>query len=157
MKTLICYTTEYGTATYCVNKLKDGIEGEVDVVNISEKRAPAINEYDTVILGGGVHIGKIGREMKRLVNKEIEALRDKNLYLFICCLEKSKAKEFFQNSFSEEVLELAKDKYNFGGVIEFESLSRTHQMVLKKIGKEKNQNKIIEKNIKKLIKAVNSL
>lgn len=156
MKTLIAYTTEYGTATYCAKMLAEGITSKVDIVNLAETRLSSVDQYDVVILGGGVHMGKIGREMKRFVNKQIEALKSKKVYLFICCLEKD-TDEFFTKSFSEEVIDIAEDKYVFGGVIELDSLSRTHRMVLDKIGRAKNMKKLKEKNIKKLIKTVNSL
>lgn len=156
MKTLIAFTTEYGTATYCAEKLQEGIKSEVDIVNLSESRIASIDEYDVVILGGGVHMGKIGREMKRFVKKHIEILKNKSVYLFICCLEKD-TEEFFAKSFPQEVIDIAIDKYVFGGIINLESLSRTHRMVLQKIGKEKNMKKLKEKNIIKLQKVINKL
>lgn len=156
MKVLIAYTTEYGTATYCAEKLKECISSDVDIVNLSETRAPSIEDYDVVVLGGGVHMGKIGREMKRFVTKELEALGQKSVFLFLCCLEKN-IDDFYEKSFPKEVIDMAIDKYDFGGIIDMDSLSRTHKMVLKSIGQDKNRKKLKEKNIKKLCKAINSL
>lgn len=156
MKTLIAYTTEYGTATYCAEKLKECLNSDVDIVNLSESRGPSIEDYDVLILGGGVHMGKIGREMKRFVKKDLDQLKSKKVFLFLCCLEKN-IDEFYEKSFPKEVLDIAIDKYDFGGIIEMDKLSRTHQMVLKTIKQDKDRKKLKEKNIKKLCKAVNSL
>lgn len=156
MKTLIAYTTEYGTATLCAEKIKEGLHSDVEIVNLSETRGPSIQDYDIIILGGGVHMGKIGREMRRFIKKDIDILKTKKLFLFLCCLEKN-IQDFFEKSFPPEVLDIAIDRYDFGGIIEMDKLSRTHQMVLKTIGQDKNRKKIKDKNIKKLCKAINSL
>jgi len=62
MKTLIVYATKYGCTKKCTEIIKSYSKGEVRIVSAKNFKAN-IEQYDTVIIGGSVYMGKIQKEI----------------------------------------------------------------------------------------------
>ena len=70
MKTIIIYSTKYGSVEKAAQKLKAHLQGEVDIKNV--KMVSDIANYDKVILAGSIYAGRIQKEMKTfLKNNQI--------------------------------------------------------------------------------------
>lgn len=60
MRTLIVYISNHGCAKDCAYELKKLLPREAtDVVNLKKNTMPVFDPYDTVILGGSIHLGKL--------------------------------------------------------------------------------------------------
>lgn len=157
MKTLIVFSTKYGTTEKCVNLLKEKIKGDVDLFNLKTKKDIDISPYDNVIIGGSVYMGNIQKEVKEFCAKNISPLKKKKIGLFICCMsDKETAKNQLEASYPKELLEKAFAKECFGGEFILSKMNFFHKLIVKKVSKAKEDKfNILKENIKKLAFEVN--
>jgi len=138
-KALIVYGTRYGATAATSEEIADvlGQEGfDVKVVNLKEDKVKDITEYDLVMVGSGIKIGKWTKEPEKFLKKYQNELTKKKVALFVCCgstqpldeeEEKSKSIEEARTKYLEEKAA----KYNlqpvalglFGGVYDFNKMS----------------------------------
>lgn len=153
MKTLLAYASKHGTTRKAAEKLAGQLEGEVKIINLKERasRNVRIEDYERVIVGGSIHIGKIQKSVRKFCQANLEKLLEvKQLGLFICCAEeKEKALEQMQNAFPAELLEKAAAKGLFGHEFNLEKMSFISRAMIKKVAEvEKSESKIKDENIK---------
>ena len=87
MKTLIIFATKYGSAEKCANILQEKLNGDVEVLNIKTDKIPDISNFENIVIGGSIYIGKIQREIRDFCKQHLEALLTKKTGLFICAGE----------------------------------------------------------------------
>ena len=82
MKTIIIYATKSGASKECGEELAARLPG----ATISDARSgmPNLDEYDNIILGTGVRMGKIYTPMRQFLNKNLELLCNKNVSIYFC-------------------------------------------------------------------------
>jgi menaquinone-dependent protoporphyrinogen oxidase len=125
LKTIIIYSTKYGCVENAVNILKSKIEGLVKLINIMKEDVPQLKEYDNVILGGSIYVGKIQKKLSKFVDKNLSLLLTKRLGVFICAGEKKqevREKELV-DAFPKELFNHAICKEIFGYEIHYEKLN----------------------------------
>lgn len=125
MKTIIIYTTKYGSAENAATILKSKMEGEVKLVNLMKEEVPELDGYDNVVLGGSIYAGKIQKKLSKFVHKNLSILMKKRVGLFICAGEKEqevREKELV-NAFPNELSAYATCKEIFGYEIHYERLN----------------------------------
>ena len=59
MKNCILFTTKHGSAEKAALLLKEKLKADTDIINLKIVKNPDISDYDTVILGASIYIGKI--------------------------------------------------------------------------------------------------
>ena len=59
MKIGIVYATTHGCTEKCVLKVKAGLSGEIQSFNIKKNLKPQIDGYETILIGGSIHAGRI--------------------------------------------------------------------------------------------------
>lgn len=125
MKILIVYATKYGCTQKAVTLLKSQLGENVSSVNIMKDKVPELKEYDTVVLGGSIYIGKIQKQMYNYMLKHAEELKTKRLGLFICAGEQDPAiiEKELKDSFPEELFSRAVVKEVFGGELHIDKIS----------------------------------
>jgi menaquinone-dependent protoporphyrinogen oxidase len=135
MKSIIVYSTKYGSVEKASKMLKEKLKGEVALVNIMKEKAPSLEGYDTVILGGSVYVGKVQKELTGYISKNLSELTKKRIGLFICgaLKENEKLAEEFNNAFPEELYDKALAKEVFGYEFNFEKMSFIDKMATEKI------------------------
>jgi menaquinone-dependent protoporphyrinogen oxidase len=104
MNTLIVYATKYGCAEKCAMELSKEFDGNVEVINLKENKRIDLVEYENVIIGGSVYIGKIQKEVADFINQNLKELLNKSIGLFICGMQEGDEldKEIAAN-FSEDL------------------------------------------------------
>jgi len=131
-KTLVIYFSAYGSA----KKYAEWIAGELsgDVFSIKEFREDTITNYDTIVLGSALYVGKI-QGINILVNN-FEKIKDKKLVLFTCGLsDPEKPENIYKiNNILEKVVpdyirQKAKIFYLRGG-INYKKLSISHRIMM---------------------------
>ena len=140
MKTIIIYTTKYGTAEKSAKMLESKINGEVRLVNIMKDDAPQIDEYDNVILGGSIYVGRIQKEMTEYVTANLQSLLKKRTGLFICAGSPDMAarEKELDTSFPSELYNVAVCKEVFGSEICFNKLKFFEKFMMKAVKGDKN-------------------
>lgn len=158
MTTLIAYGTKYGCAEKCARELAKEIQGRVDTVNLKENTVIDLTQYDHVIIGGSVYIGRIQKEVTNFINSNLNELLSKEIGLFICGMQEGEAldKEM-ADSFPSDLLIKAKSIKHFGGEFIFKKMNFMEKTIVKKISKiTSDKSDIKHENIKKLAMELNS-
>lgn len=86
MKILILYATHGGVTKTCAEMLTEqlSVRHEVTVLNIWES-APAPSDYDVVVLGSCIRMGKIDKTIKQYIKQYCEQLSSMPSAVFLCC------------------------------------------------------------------------
>ena len=148
MNTLIAYATKYGFTKACAEMLAKKLDEKSDICDLSSSR-PNLAQYDKVIIGGSVYIGRIRKPMARFCTENLNTLKGKKLGLFICGMaDGDDARKQLESSFPTELLSAAAAKESFGGEYDFNKMNFLERFIIRKIsGSDKNQSRIIEENM----------
>lgn len=124
MKTLIIYATKYGSAEKAAEKLKEKLQGEVTLVNIMKNTVPELEQYDNIILGGSIYMGKVQKQLSNYIKYNLSELLNKRTGLFICAAlnHEEKVMKELRDSFPETLYEKALAKEAFGYEFYFEKM-----------------------------------
>lgn len=160
MKTLIIYSSKYGTTEKCSNVLKDKLEGEVAAINIKKDSIPEIDSFDTIIIGSSVYMGKISKKINEFVVKNLGQLKGKKVALFLCCMaEGADGEKQINTVYPQELVDNAIDKELLGGEFLFSKMNFFEKFIIKKISKsdgEKDVSKVSEDKINSFAKIINA-
>lgn len=156
MKTLIVYATKQGTAKLVAEKLKTKLIGETELVDLNVNSPRNLIEYDNIILGGSIYIGKIQKQMKSFVEENLSLLLNKRVCVYICAAEKNeKLEKELTDAFPEALLTKALFRDRVGESIDFNRLNFFNRMITKKVmGTTQSYVNIDEKKIDKIAKAL---
>lgn len=156
MKTLLVYASKYGCTEKCAKLVAERLNGNVDMVNLKEKKEIDLSKYNKVIIGGSIYIGKIQKEVTEFCSKYLNTLREKPIGLFICGLQKDAIETEINQNFPPELLEIAETKEYFGGEFIFEKMNFMEKMIVKKVAKTNSDiSEIQEDNINKFANVMN--
>lgn len=160
MKTIIIYSSTYGYAKECVNKLSKQLKGEMLLVNVSTDKIPSIDEFDNVVIGGSIYMGQISKKIKEYCTLNVDLLNSKRIGLFLCCGLSEDFEKYINNAFPEELFKKAISVESFGGELRIKKMKFTHKILtgfMKKIAEK--EGKVIAKqmpeNIEKLATIIN--
>jgi len=149
MKTLIVYESKHGTTEMFANRLAEAFGDNSRALPIKEAKNTPLDDWDSVVLGAGIYIGKVKRSIKGYAKRSNDELAKKNLGIFLCCSWGSEEKvyqEYFDKNFPATLLEKAKVKQNFPGG---QYLSENAGMIYKKVFDE--MEKLPEEELQKMI------
>jgi menaquinone-dependent protoporphyrinogen oxidase len=151
MNILIAYASQYGCTEKCAVMLSANLKKNdsiVSVVDLGSKQKIALNEYDTVIIGGPVTMGKINAKVKKFYEGNLSELLKKKIGLFICGFTVEPGKELADN-FPPELLSIAAAKGYFGYEFNLEKMNFAVKALIKKVAKiDKSVSNILEDSIK---------
>jgi len=134
MNTAILYMTQHGCTEKAAIELSRLLPGKTELYNLYKVPAPDLNPYDTVIIGGSIHYGKIQAGIQKFCNEHRGELIYKNLGLFICCMETGKnAEAEFENAFEEPLRRHAIAKGIFGGEFNLKKMTSFERVLIRHI------------------------
>lgn len=139
MKTLITYCTTHGCTKKTASELKQFLGGEVLLVNLKKEPVPDLSSFDRLIVGGSIHAGQIQKKVKDFCTQNIDVLKNIELGLFICCMEKGEKAEIqLQDAYPNSLLHSAKATACLGGEFNFDKMNFFQKMIVKKVAKVDN-------------------
>jgi menaquinone-dependent protoporphyrinogen oxidase len=159
-KVLIAYGTRFGCTQEVANEIalvmeKSGIEPNVvDLSSIKRAQWPTIAEYDGVLVGASIKIGKWKKEPRVFIENNLDVLRkhENKFGIFVCCgtaiTEHQKAKKEYCEDYAAK-FGIKVDLYDaFPGVFDLSKNSKMGFLDKKfaKMAKEDMQKKNIEFN-----------
>ena len=149
MSTLIVFTSKHGCVEKCALELKEKLSEKSDIVNLKSNPKVDLDAYETVILGGSIHAGKVQKSIQKFYFSHMGSLLQKKLGLFICHMEEGEtAQKEFDDAFPEKLRDHAAAKGLFGGEFDFEKMSAIERTIVKKVAKiDKSVSKINEEAI----------
>lgn len=135
MRTAIIYTSHHGTTEKVARFLADKLKQEVVLIPLKKIKNPDLKPYDRVILGGSIYVGTIQKRMKKFIEAYRSELLQKEIGLFICCMDphKEKQEQEFELAFPDELKLIAKAKAVMGGEFSFERMNFLEKIVVKKL------------------------
>ena len=154
-KIAVIYKSKYGTTKKYAGWI--ALRLDADLYEVSDIREKDIKEYDVIIFGGPLYIGKI--KGIGFINKNIEKLMDKKLILFTIGIqsedEKYKSK-ILKDNFNEDII----DKINlfyYKGRFNYNELDIIDKLLMKFMKKEiKNKRSVkLSENDKNILKGFN--
>ncbi len=159
MKTLIAFTTKYGCTEKCVSKLAQGLNGDVETVNLKTQKSPDIQDFDKIILGGSIYAGRIQKELQNFTSANLEALQDKKIGLFVCGMQEGEeALQELNAAFPESLRKTAVAKEFFGGEFIFSKMKFLDKAIAKKVsGMENDTSNINQDKIESFISNMNNI
>jgi len=133
--TLIIFASNHGTVEKCARELFRLIDGKVDICNLNQRKMlPDLTNYDSIIVGGSIHSGKIQVEIATFCEENQNELASKRLGLFISCIYKGeKAQRQLDEAFPEELRRNAVVSDYFGGEIDELKLNFWERLVTKQM------------------------
>ncbi len=134
MRTLIVYGTKYGCTRKCAELLKGCLTGEVCLQNAKSARG-SLKEYDAVIIGGSVYMGKIRREISRFCEQNSKELLKKRLGLFACCYTPKGTEGFLETLFPQDLLHHAAYATVVGGEMHDEKMNFVYRKLFQSLKK----------------------
>jgi menaquinone-dependent protoporphyrinogen oxidase len=87
-KALMVFGTRYGATTSTSEVIADALRGEgfdVKVVDAKKEKVQSIGEFNLVLVGSGIAMGKWTGEAEDFIKKHREELTTKKLALFVSC------------------------------------------------------------------------
>lgn len=135
MNTLVIYASKHGTAEKCAVELSQRITGKVDICNIKSGKAPELSQYDRVIVGGSIYVGKVQKEVSDFCINNLSILKQKKVGLFLCCMNKKEFETQLKNAYPQELIDAAAIAENFGGEFKFKEMNLLEKAATKMVSK----------------------
>lgn len=120
MKTLILYATRHGSTAEAARRIAAYFP-DCDVKDIA-RDAYDIAVYDCILIGSNIRMGTFDRRVRKLLLRDIAALREKVLGFFVCCCFTENAQTYFQNNVPPQLLETAQATAALGGELDRKTL-----------------------------------
>lgn len=134
MKILIVYITRHGCALKVAEKLSRKIQGQVELTDLREKQKINLDPFETVILGGSIHMGGIHRKLTAFCERYQRQLLQKRLGIFLCHMyQGDMAQKQFDQAFPQALRYHAVAHGLLGGEFEFEKMNFFEKMMVKNI------------------------
>ena len=158
MNTLIVYATKHGTSEKCAKRLKEELNGEVDLVNLEKMSKIDLDLYDRVVIGGSVYAGRIRKPVSQFCLQNLEELSKKRIGLFLCGIADGEDADKELNSiYPPELLKAAVAKEFFGGEVNIDQMNFLEKFIMKKVANvTTNLSKIREDKIMDFAKVMNT-
>jgi len=155
MKTLIVYASKYGCTADCAAKLKNLLSGDIALADIN-KIVPNVHDFNTVIIGGSVYIGKISKKLKIFCESNLNALLEKQVGIFLCCALKDQVNEVLTSNFPPALLTHSKVTETFGSEARLDKMSFLDKTIIKAVTKgDFSSFKISDESIEAFAKKLN--
>lgn len=156
MNALIVYMSHHGTTERVVTTLKRhfGYNNSTSL-NLKNGFNADISIYDTIIIGGSIHAGKIQKGIRKFCAEYQEQLLTKKLGLFICHMDQDDPEKEFEDAFPEVLREHAEATGLFGGELLFEKMNFAEKFIIRRItGETKTVSRINHQAINQFIEEI---
>jgi menaquinone-dependent protoporphyrinogen oxidase len=147
MRVLVAYGSKYGSTARLAEFIGEELKGEgheVDVVDLRHCPDPEVTNYDMVVLGSPVFVGKWTKEARRFLEVRGPNLCERKVALFVSCSDVlfPEKVEAGRRMYLEEVAASVPDLRPislgmFGGVIDFSRYGALTKALLAGVGTKK--------------------
>lgn len=156
-KTLILYASKYGCTEDCAKYLGSKLNHPVETADLTNSTIADVQNYDWVVIGSPIYIGKIRKEVKLFCKRNLHQLLTKNVVLFLSCTTPEQAADFFKSNFPVELLAHARECTNFGGELRRQKMGFFDKKITDLVAKsEPKQIEVLYKNIDLLAALINA-
>ncbi|HHV99651.1 MAG TPA: hypothetical protein GXX36_08780 [Clostridiaceae bacterium] len=158
MKTLILFSSRYGATEKCANLIMKGLRDDAEVINLKNGESKDIDNYDVILIGGGVYAGKLQSEITKFIEDNKECLRNKKVGVFLCCKESEKTSEYAKANLPAWLVNDLFLLENTGYEINFERMNFLEKFLFKSLFKIKRSYSDLKyDSIEKIVNEVNRM
>jgi len=131
----IFYMSTHGTTEEVAKKIGAKLaHSEVELINLGTTDVVDLKKYNTVIIGGSIHLGVVQTKVSQFCKKWENELLNKNLGLFIMCKETGEvAMEQYNNAYSQTLREHASANAMLGFGLKFDQMNFLGEELVSKI------------------------
>ncbi len=135
MNTLIIYASKHGTTEKCAQELSQKLKGRIDLCNIKKEKLPELLQYERVIIGGSIYVGRIQKEISEFCVNNLALLKQMKIGLFLCCMNQKEYDTQLKNAFPGELIERAESIGNFGAEFIIKDMNFLEKAAIKMVSK----------------------
>ena len=138
MSILILYLSKHGTVKEVATMMKNISGEDVDIKKLNSHITGAmIEKYDSLIVGGSIHMGKAQKKLISFCNHYSHFFKEKKSGVFLCTLTDPKeADHYIEQTFPPEVLKKCNSVGLLGGAVKYENMNFIERSIMKKISGE---------------------
>jgi menaquinone-dependent protoporphyrinogen oxidase len=130
--------SRHGSAEKSARLLSEKVNGSITLFDLRKSEPSQLDGFDTVIIGGSIHFGRVQDKIKRYCLKNEKVLLDKKLGLYLCCMKKGEvAQQQFIDAFPTSLRQHAEVKGIFGGEFMFEKMNFLEKMIVRQVANVK--------------------
>ncbi len=159
MPTAIIYMSKHGTTEKVAGMLKEELSDQsIDLFDLNKFKEPDLDDYEQVIIGGSIHMGKIQPGIRKYIEHHEKRLLTKRLGLFICYMDTNREQQEFENSYPESLRDHATAHGLFGGEFLIEKMNMLERMMVKRVaGVKESVHNIQEDDIQEFAEKMNEI
>jgi len=136
MRIAIVYATRGGTTRECARLLGEELKNySVSLIDMSVS-VPAFSDYDTVIVGFPIRMGKPMKKARRFLKEHAEELKKVRAAYFICCGFVDCFEEYAEKGIPAALRDLAVDIACLGGSLDPDRFKGFDKIVVKAVRNE---------------------
>ncbi|HEY5524368.1 MAG TPA: flavodoxin domain-containing protein, partial [Clostridium sp.] len=92
-------------------------------------------EFDKIVIGSGVKIGMIKKELKSWMNKNCDEIISKKVFLFLCAssTKDEEIEKIWSANYPKKILNSAIKKSSVGGVLDLNKMGFFDKLIIKKV------------------------
>lgn len=155
LKSSLVYASKHGCVEKCAQLLAAKIPDGVQIHNLTTQKNVLIADYEIVIIGGSIHVGKIQKEVNDFCHKNKQQLLTKKLGLFLCCANLEHFAAQLKAAYPQELLQHAVAVGHFGYAYYFDKMNFIEKAVIRKIaGSGETIEEIWPEKIKRFVDAL---
>ncbi len=134
MKVLIIYSSKNGCADECARLLASEIEDNFEIKLADVKQEiPSLTDYDFVIVGGGVHFGRLHPPMRKFLQEKEKELASLPHGLFLTCAMMERAEEYMKELFPKSVYDSSLITEYFGGQLKIDKHKGIWKLIIRMV------------------------
>ena len=159
MKTLIVFASSHGTTEKVAHSIARSMNnGHVEFINLKKEKPYDLSVYDRIIVGGSIHAGQIQGRVKQFCEKNMLQLLEKQLGLFLCCMNEPEYQTQFERAFPELLRNHATSSKIMGGEFLFDKMNFFQRLIVRKIsGINESVSRIDEKSLQEFAEEMNAV
>jgi menaquinone-dependent protoporphyrinogen oxidase len=139
--------SHHGTTEKVVNELIEKLgSSQTITINLERDAVPDLDRFETIIIGGSVHMGQIQKRIRMFCDNHKQELLKHHLGLFLCFMNKEQSLKEFDNAYSAELREHSSANGLFGGELLFDKMNFMEKMITRKVIGVKESVSAIDKN-----------
>lgn len=151
MKTIILYSSKYGTTKMCANQIKSSLD-QSDIFSLDQNKYVDVSEYDRVVFGSSVYMGRMRSAVSKFISNNADDLKGKEVNFFFCCNDSTDYKGLVPNVVKTSVNEIR----HFGFELKISEMGLIDKFITKKVsGSKADLSKVNDKEIESYIEYLN--
>ncbi|MDF2889976.1 MAG: flavodoxin [Clostridia bacterium] len=147
MSILIAYASKHGCTAQCAEMLAEKFDEKVDLYDLRSGKSMDLSQYEKVIVGSSVYVGKVNKEATEFCTNNLEILKNKKIGLFICGSQEGESlKQELAAAYPPELQSKAIILDCFGGAYTFGKMSFMEKTIVKVIAKTNKDTSTIQED-----------